>query len=89
MLRLDRKLVNSLNDNPLVKMSANCSNGVDGENPNVIGSNTLADEVHVDLHVFPALMLHEIGEETDCPDVVAVDEGGTLKGAVKLLEELV
>jgi hypothetical protein len=36
-----------------------------------------------------ALMLHEIGGEADGADVVAVDEGGTLEGAVELLEELV
>jgi hypothetical protein len=31
-----------------------------------------------------ALMLHEIGGEVDGADVVAVDEGGALKGAVEL-----
>jgi hypothetical protein len=33
-------------------------------------------------------MLHGIGGEEDCVDVVAVDEGGALKGAMELLEEL-
>jgi hypothetical protein len=36
-----------------------------------------------------ALMLHEIGREVDRADIVAVDEGATLKGDVELLEELV
>jgi hypothetical protein len=35
-----------------------------------------------------ALMLHGIGGEVDGVDVVAVDEGGALKGAVELVEEL-
>jgi hypothetical protein len=35
-----------------------------------------------------ALMLHGIGGEVDGADVVAVDEGDTLKGSVELMEEL-
>jgi hypothetical protein len=33
-------------------------------------------------------MLHGIGGEVDCADVVAVDKGGTLEEAVELVEEL-
>jgi hypothetical protein len=33
-------------------------------------------------------MLHGIGGEVDCADVVAVDEGGALEGTVELVEEL-
>jgi hypothetical protein len=33
-------------------------------------------------------VLHEIGGEVDGADVVAVDEGGTLKGVVELVEKL-
>jgi hypothetical protein len=33
-------------------------------------------------------MLHEIGGEVDHADIIAVDEGGTLKGATELVEEL-
>jgi hypothetical protein len=62
--------------------------GGDAENPNVTGSDTLADEVQVNLHVLCALMLHGIGGEVDRADVVAVDEGGALKGIVELMEEL-
>jgi hypothetical protein len=54
--------------------------GGDAENPNVTFSDTLADEVWVDLHMLRALMLHGIGGEVDRADVVAVDEGGTLRG---------
>jgi hypothetical protein len=35
-----------------------------------------------------ALMLHGIGGEVDDANVVAIDEGGTLKGVVELVEEL-
>jgi hypothetical protein len=57
MLILDRKSVITLDDNPLMKMSTNCS---------VVGmlrtrtspAVTLVDEVQVDLHVLSALMLH-------------------------------
>jgi hypothetical protein len=38
--------------------------------------------MHVDLHMLRVLMLHEIDGEVDGADVVAVDEGGALKGAV-------
>jgi nucleoside-triphosphatase THEP1 len=62
--------------------------GGDAENPNVTGSDTLADEVQVNLHVLRALMLHGIGGEVDRADVVAVDESGALKGTVELVEEL-
>jgi hypothetical protein len=34
-------------------------------------------------------MLHRIDREVDRADVVAVDKGGTLEGAVELLEKLV
>jgi hypothetical protein len=63
--------------------------GGDAENPNVTCSDMLANEVQVDLHMLCALMLHGIGGEVDGADVVAVDEGGALKGVVELVEELV
>jgi hypothetical protein len=44
--------------------------------------------VQVDLHVLRALMLHGIGGEVDRADVVIVDKGGALKGAVEFLEKL-
>jgi hypothetical protein len=45
------------------------------------------DEVQVDLHMLRALMLHGIGGEVNRADVVVVDEGGVLKGAVELLAQ--
>jgi hypothetical protein len=62
--------------------------GGDAENLNITCSDTLADEVQVDLHMLRALMLHRIGGEVDGADVVAVDEGGALEWAVELVEEL-
>jgi hypothetical protein len=47
----------------------------------------LADEVQVD-HVLRALMLNVICGEVDDADVVAVDDGRALEGAVELLEKL-
>jgi hypothetical protein len=47
-----------------------------------------ADEVHVDLHLLRALMLHRIGGEVDHADVAAVDKGDTLEGTVEILEKL-
>jgi hypothetical protein len=44
--------------------------------------------VQVDFDVFRALMLHGVDGEVDRTDVVAVDESGTLKGTVELVEEL-
>jgi hypothetical protein len=55
---------------------------------NIACSDTLPVEAQVDLHMLCALMLHGIGGEVDGADVVAVDEGGTLKGYVELMEEL-
>jgi nucleoside-triphosphatase THEP1 len=57
----------------------------DAESPNVNASDTLADEVQVDLHMLRALMLHRISGKVDRADVVAVDEGGALEGDVELL----
>jgi hypothetical protein len=62
--------------------------GEDAGNSNVTGGDPLMDKVQVDLHVLRVLMLHEIGGEVDHADVVAIDEGGTLEGAVELLEKL-
>jgi hypothetical protein len=86
MLRLDRKSAKTLDNNPLVKMSVNCS---------MVGmSRTRTSPVatrwwtKVDLHVLRTLMLHEIGGQVNRTDVVAVDECGALEGAVELLEKL-
>jgi hypothetical protein len=62
--------------------------GGDAENPNVTNSDMLTDKVQVNLHVLRVLMLHGIGGEVDRVDVVVVDEGGALEGAVELLEKL-
>jgi hypothetical protein len=54
--------------------------GRDTENVNITDGDTLVNEVKVELHVLHAMLLHGIGGEVDRVDVVAVDEGGALKG---------
>jgi hypothetical protein len=43
------------------------------------------DKVKVDFHMLRALMMHEIGEEIDNADVVAIDDGGAHEGIVELM----
>jgi hypothetical protein len=57
------------------------------EDTDITDGDTLADEVKIYLHVLRALVLHEIGEEVDRADVVAVDECGAHE-AVELIEQL-
>jgi hypothetical protein len=59
--------------------------GGDAENPNATGSDTLADEVQVNLHMLRALMLHRVSGEVHRADVVTVDEGCALKRAVEFV----
>jgi hypothetical protein len=59
--------------------------GGDAENPNVTGSDTLADELQVDLHMLRALMMHGVGGEVDRTDIAARDEGCALKRDVELV----
>jgi hypothetical protein len=51
-----------------------------GRDADITDSDTLANEVEVDLH--------SIGGETDRADIVAVDKGGACEGAVKLMKKL-
>jgi hypothetical protein len=81
--------VNTLDDNPFGEDVSELRCGQDVENANITGGDTLVDEVKVDLHVLRALMLHEVGGEVDCADIVAVDEGEALEGALEFLEKLV
>jgi nucleoside-triphosphatase THEP1 len=73
---------------PLGEDVSELRGGQDAENANVTNGDTLADEVKLELYVFLALMLHEVGEEVDRADVVVIDEGGALEGAVELLKKL-
>jgi hypothetical protein len=72
---------------PLGEDVSELRRGRNADNVNVIGGDTLADEVKVNLHVLRALMLHGIGQEVDRVDVIVVDESGALEGAVELLEK--
>jgi hypothetical protein len=47
--------------------------GRDIENTDITDSDTLTDEVEVDLHVLCALMLHEVGGEVDYAEVAIVN----------------
>ena len=44
------------------------------EDPNIAGSDLVANEVQVDLHMLRPLMLNGVGGEIHGADVVAVDE---------------
>ena len=58
------------------------------EDPNSTSGDIIADEVEINLDMLGPLVLHWVGGEVDGADVVAVDEGGVLKGTVELVEEL-
>jgi hypothetical protein len=46
------------------------------EDENISDSDALADKVEVNLSMFCALMLDEVGRRVDHADVVAIDKGG-------------
>jgi len=58
------------------------------KNSNVPQRNTVSNEVKVDLNVFGALVLDGIRGHVHNAHVVAKDNNGTMKWAMKLLEEL-
>jgi hypothetical protein len=46
------------------------------EYPDITNSNTLPNEVEIDLNMLGALMLNGVGGHVDSADVVALDQGG-------------
>jgi hypothetical protein len=50
--------------------------------------DTVADEVEVDFHVLCALMLHGVGGQVHCREVVAVDNSSTRRWTMELHEQL-
>jgi nucleoside-triphosphatase THEP1 len=56
------------------------------KHPNRPGRYAFADKVKVNLGVFGALMLHRIGREIHCTDIVAIDNSGTLESNMQLLK---
>jgi hypothetical protein len=58
------------------------------KNSNVPQRNTVSNEVKVDLDVFGALVLDGIRGHVHSAHIVAKDNSGTMKWAMKLLEEL-
>jgi hypothetical protein len=73
---------------PLSEDVSELRGGQDEEKANITNDDTLADEVKLELYVLRALMLHGVGEEVDCADVVVIDKGGALEGSVELLKKL-
>jgi hypothetical protein len=53
---------------------------------NGIGCDLVPFKMQVDLNMFVALMLNQIGREIDITYVITVDKRGLLNGLVKLLE---
>jgi hypothetical protein len=61
------------------------------KNSNVPQRNTILNKMKIDLDVFHALMLNWIRGHVDNTHVIAednIDNNGTQKGAMELLEEL-
>ena len=56
----------------------------DMENSNMTEGDTLLNKVEINLNVLRALMLDRIGGEVDSTDVVAINQGGTMKMVAKL-----
>jgi hypothetical protein len=54
----------------------------------ITNSNTLTDEVEVNLNMLRALMLNRVGGHVDCADIVTIYQCGTVKRSTKFLEEL-
>jgi hypothetical protein len=50
------------------------------QNPKITSSNTLSDEVKINLNVLGSLMLNWIGCHVDCTDVVAYTSVARLRG---------
>jgi hypothetical protein len=51
---------------------------------NVSDSNTLINEVEINLNMLGVLMLDEVGGEIDRADVIALDQSGQRHGVVQL-----
>ena len=50
------------------------------EDPNIADSDSIADQVQIDLHLFGPLVLHRVGGEIHRTDVVAVDQCASGEG---------
>lgn len=59
------------------------------QNSNITNSNTITDELEIDLNMLDALMLDWIAGYINCTNVITVDQSGTMQRIVKLLKELV
>jgi hypothetical protein len=59
------------------------------ENTNIAKSNSLANEMKINLHMLDTLMLNRVCRKVDRRDVVTVDHSSSMKRVVELGEELV
>ena len=57
------------------------------EDPNIVNSNPVANEVQVDLHMLRSLMLNGVGGEIHSANIIAVDEHALGEWALKLSQE--
>lgn len=56
------------------------------QNPKITNSDSLSDEVQIDLNVLCPLMLNWIGDHVDRTDVIRVHQYSTPKRGVQLLK---
>ena len=54
----------------------------------ITSSNSLPNDVKIDLNVFSALMLNRVGGHVNCTDVIAVQQCGTPEGSMQLQKKL-
>jgi hypothetical protein len=58
------------------------------KNADVAKRHLLPDEVNVDLDMLGATVLNWVRSHVDCTDIITKDNGRSVKGMMKLLEEL-
>ena len=66
----------------MVKTSA------DMKNPNLAKGDSLPNKMEINLNMLRPLMLHWVAGEIYSIDIVAIDQGGTVRGVVKLKKQL-
>ena len=59
------------------------------QNPKITNSNSLSDEVKINLNMLGTLMLYRVGGHVDGTDIVAIYQCGTPERGVQLQEKLV
>ena len=62
--------------------------GRDVEDPNIADGDSITDKVEINLHMFGLLVLHRVGGEVHCTDIVTVDQRAPGERAMELGKEL-